>query len=231
MSRQLALQIRLPDLASFDNFYAGSNRETVAAIEDLASDRPGLLYVHGVSGAGKSHLMYAAVKRADARGRRALYVSRKVGGSGGADWLDLPGSGLVCIDDINDDLTRAEATALFTLYERVRDESGSLLVSSRLPPSEVDWVFPDLRSRVQSDLVYRLTMLSEEELEAALRLRAGQRGLQLTDDVMRFVLRRYERSPVALFRLLDRIDLESLARKRRITIPFLRALETELDGS
>lgn len=231
MSRQLALPIRLPDLASFDNFYAGSNREAVAAIRDLASGRPGLLFLHGVSGAGKSHLMYAALKEAESRGRRALYAARPAGRAGGGDWLDLPGAGLVCIDDINDGLTPAEATALFSLYERIHGGSGSLLLGSRLPPSGVDWVLPDLRSRVRSDLVYRLAALSERELEAALRLRAGHRGLDLSDEVMRFVMRRYERSPAALFRLLDRVDLESLARKRRITIPFLRALEAEIDSA
>jgi DnaA family protein len=82
---------------------------------------------------------------------------------------------------------------------------------------------------VQSDLVYRLLELADRDLEAALRLRAGHRGIDLSDEVMRFVLRRYERSPVSLFRLLDRIDTESLAHKRRVTVPFLRALEAGQD--
>jgi len=226
VSRQLALKIGLPDFASFDNFYPGSNAEIVNAVRELATGRPGVLFVQGVAGSGKSHLMYAAVKEAVSRSRTAVYLSRKVGSEDG-EWLELSGEGLVCIDDINDGLTRPEADALFSLYERSRSGSGSLLLGSRRPPSGVDWRLPDLSSRVQSDLVYRLAALSEEELEAALHLRAEHRGLRLTDDVVRFVLRRYERSPVALFRLLDRIDVESLARQRRITIPFLRALEVD----
>lgn len=231
MTRQLALQVRLPDLASFDNFHGGPNREAVAAVRSLALDRSGVLFLHGASGTGKSHLMYAATKEAASAGRHALYVSRAADRSGSGEWLDLPGEGLTCVDDINDGLTPAESTALFSLYERTRAAAGSLLVASRLPANEVDWVLPDLRSRMQSDLVYRLSTLDEEDLEAALRLRARQRGLDLSDDVVRFVLRRYERSPAALFRLLDQIDLESLARKRRVTIPFLRALEADIDGS
>lgn len=230
MTRQLALPVRLPDLATFDNFYPGANQEVVTAVHALSLERPGFLYLHGGAGTGKSHLMYAAIKAAESGGRPAWYASRPTRSAEVGEWLDLPADGLVCIDGIDDELTQAEATALFSLYERVRSCPGSLLVSSRRPPSGVDWVLPDLRSRVQSDLVYRLAPLNETELEAALRLRAGQRGLDLTDDVMRFVLRRYERSPVALFQLLDRIDLESLARKRRVTIPFLRALEAEIGG-
>lgn len=227
MSRQLALKVGLSDFACFENFHAGPNREAVAAIREAAGARPGLLCIHGPSGTGKSHLLYAALKEAGARGRPAAYSSRAAARPGTAEWLDLPGDGLVCIDDIGENLSPAEGEALFRLYESSRNREGSLVLSSRLPPSGIDWGLADLRSRVQSGLVYRLAPLGEWELEEALRLRAGHRGIYLSDDVVRFVLRRYERTPASLFRLLDRIDSESLARKRRITVPFLRALEAD----
>lgn len=227
MNRQLALRVGLSDLASFDNFHAGSNSEAAAAMRELAAGRAGVLYLHGLPGTGKSHLLYAAVKEAGRLGRPALYVSRAAVKAPGKEWLDLPGDGLVCIDDIGESLGRPEARALFSLYERIRNGPGSLVLSSRLAPEAVDWVLPDLRSRVGSELVYRLVELAERDLEDALRLRASHRGITLTDEVVRYVLSRYERSPTPLFRLLDRIDSESLARKRRVTVPFLRALETD----
>lgn len=227
MSRQLALKVGLPDLASFENFHPGSNREAVAAMRDAAGHRPGVLYLYGGHGTGKSHLLYAAVKTARNAGRPAYYVSGDAAGPGTGEWLDLSGDGLVCIDDLGETLAAAEARALFSLYERMRGLSGSLVLSSRFSPGAVDWALPDLRSRVQSDLVYRLAGFSDRELEEALRLRAAHRGIDLSDEVVRFVLTRYERSPVSLFRLLDRIDTESLARKRRVTVPFLRALEAD----
>jgi DnaA family protein len=58
-------------------------------------------------------------------------------------------------------------------------------------------------------------------------LRAHNRGLDLPPDVGRYILQRYPRDLVSLFALLDRIDAASLARQRRITIPFLREFETE----
>lgn len=227
MSRQLALRVGLSDLASFDNFYPGSNREAMEAVRDAAAGRPGVLYLHGAAGTGKSHLLYAAVREADRHGRPALYLSRAAVAPSSGEWLDLPGEGLVCIDDVDGPLAPAEARALFSLYERLRAREGALVMSSREAPGAVEWVLADLRSRVQSDLVYRLAGFSESELKEALRLRAGHRGITLSGEVMRFVLNRYERSPEALFRLLDRIDTESLARKRRVTVPFLRALEAE----
>ncbi|HSH42312.1 MAG TPA: DnaA regulatory inactivator Hda [Arenicellales bacterium] len=224
MTRQLTLKVGLSDLASFDNFHGGPNSEAVAAVRDMAGGRAGVLFLHGAVGTGKSHLLYAAVKESERLGRPAIYLSRAMVDSAAGEWLDLPGDGLVCIDDIGGALTRPEARALFSLYERIRSSAGSLVLSSRLAPGAIDWTLPDLCSRMQSDLVYRLFELADRDLEAALRLRAGYRGIDLSDEVMRFVLRRYERSPVSLFRLLDRIDTESLAHKRRVTVPFLRTL-------
>jgi DnaA-homolog protein len=229
VSRQLALKVGLSDLASFANFHAGPNRELVATVREMASGRPGVMFIHGIAGTGKSHLLYAAVKEAESLARPAIYVSREAAVPGSGEWLELPADGLVCIDDVGDSLSAPEARALFSLYERLRGRSGSLLLSSRRSPASVEWVLPDLRSRMQSALVYRLTEFTDQELEQALRLRAGHRGIGLSDEVVRFVLRRYERSPASLFRLLDRIDSESLARQRRVTVPFLRALEAE-DG-
>lgn len=227
MSRQLALRVGLSDLASFDNFYPGPNQEAVAAVREAVSGRPGLLFIHGPPGTGKSHLLYAAVKEAGIRNRPAVYVSGAAAQRDSGDWLDLPAEGLVCVDDIGEGVTPAEGLALFSLYEQMRNETGSLVLSSRLPPSGVDWALPDLRSRVNSGLVYRLGELDDRALERALRLRAEHRGIRLSDEVVRFVLRRYERSPSALFRLLDRVDVESLEQQRKVTVPFLRALEAE----
>lgn len=134
MNRQLALRVGLSDLASFDNFHAGSNSEAVAAVRDLAAGRAGILYLHGGPGTGKSHLLYAAVKEAGRRGRSAIYASRAAVESQDGDWLDLPGSGLVCIDDIAEVLGEPEARALFALYERIRSHSGSLVLSARHSP-------------------------------------------------------------------------------------------------
>jgi len=225
MTRQLALEVGLPDLAAFDNFHPGENAEAAAAVREAAGRRPGVLYLYGPAGTGKSHLLFAAMREARSAGRRAVYASRAAVDPARDEWLDLSGEGLTCIDDIGGRLEPAEARALFSLHERVRRAAGSLVLASRLPAAIVDWCMADLLSRVRGDLVYRLAPFTEGDLEQALRLRARARGIDLTEEVVRFVLRRYERSPQALFRLLDRIDVESLAHKRRVTIPFLRDLD------
>ena len=48
------------------------------------------------------------------------------------------------------------------------------------------------------------------------------RGLQMSDEVGRFILTRGERSMSALFELLERLDQASLQAQRKLTIPFLK---------
>ena len=71
-------------------------------------------------------------------------------------------------------------------------------------------------------LVFQLHALSDEDKLRALQLRASRRGLQMSDEVGRFILTRGERSMSALFELLERLDQASLQAQRKLTIPFLK---------
>ena len=82
----------------------------------------------------------------------------------------------------------------------------------------------DLRTRLGWDLVYRLEQLSDEDRAQALRDRARQRGLQLSDEVLHWILTRCERDMDRLTALIDSLDQYSLARHRPITLPLLKDL-------
>ena len=80
------------------------------------------------------------------------------------------------------------------------------------------------QSRLSLALVFQLQQLSDEDKLRALQLRASRRGLNLPDDVGRFILTRGARSMSALFDLLDRLDQASLQAQRKLTIPFLKEI-------
>jgi DnaA family protein len=70
--------------------------------------------------------------------------------------------------------------------------------------------------------VHRLGPLAESDQPAALRHRAGRRGLELPDETLAFLMRRAPRDFATLCRMLDALDTESLAAQRRLTVPFVR---------
>jgi DnaA family protein len=72
--------------------------------------------------------------------------------------------------------------------------------------------------------VFQLKPLDEAQQEEALRRRASARGLDLPEETLRYLLRRFPRDMSRLGRLLDQIDDASLSAQRRLTVPFVRGI-------
>jgi len=75
-----------------------------------------------------------------------------------------------------------------------------------------------------------LQPLNDADKSAALRARARSRGLEMSEEVASYLLARYPRDLHSLFALLDRLDAAALAAQRRLTIPFVRSIETPAGG-
>jgi DnaA family protein len=69
-----------------------------------------------------------------------------------------------------------------------------------------------------------LESLDDDGRRSVLLQRALQRGLELDDAVLDYMFKRVGRDLLTLTTLLDKLDRESLAAQRKITVPFLRKL-------
>ncbi|MDP3224572.1 MAG: DnaA/Hda family protein, partial [Rubrivivax sp.] len=98
--------------------------------------------------------------------------------------------------------------------------------AGRLPPVDLP-VREDLRTRLAWGHVFAMHTLPDAETRAALRREADRRGIFLSDEVMDYVLTRFERDLGHLMRLLDRIDDFGLSKARRITVPLVRQMLAE----
>jgi DnaA family protein len=76
-----------------------------------------------------------------------------------------------------------------------------------------------------------LRPLDEAQQVEALRRHAQVRGLELPDDVARYLQRRTTRDMRALCDLLDRLDAAALAAQRRLTVPFVRDVLVDVPAS
>ena len=97
-----------------------------------------------------------------------------------------------------------------------------MLYVARAPAAELALSLPDLRSRLAQCVRVGLQVLDDGGRREVLRVRARRRGLQIDEAAIDWLLRRVERDLGSLTGLLDRLDRESLAAQRRITVPFLR---------
>lgn len=213
-----------PD-ATFATFIGGDNAELVAAMQALAS-KPGdnRLFLHGPGGVGKSHLLQAACA---ATGRTAyLPLGELVASARGPEVTEgLERLQLVAFDDVECLAGRhAWQAAFLEAIDRLRSAGSAVVLSGCLPPADSGIELPDLVSRLQAATIYSLRPLRDEALAQLLRSRAGFLGLPLEDEVVDYLLKHAPREAAALVSLVRRVERESLAAHRRVTVPFVRSL-------
>ncbi len=220
--RQLTLGIGWNVEATLAQFVTGANADALAALQGRIGGGLDSLMLFGAAGTGKTHLLQAACREL-AAGTSSYVPLSAMSELSPALLEGLDAVSLVALDDVQAIAGRRDwEEAIFHLFNGMRARGGRLLLAARQPPGGLDLALPDLTSRLQWGLVYRLQPLDEDALLAALQQRAGQRGLELPPDVGRFLLNRFPRDSHSLFGLLETLDQAALAAQRRLTIPFVR---------
>lgn len=219
---QLALPLSLADHAVFASFLPSGNEEVVNLLDGIATTSLGDgCWIWGAASTGKTHLLQAVCERA---GDRSVYLPLDVLIDAGPELIEgLQSRDIICIDDISSVAgSDAWERALFILYNELVPHGGQLVVAARMAPRECPFALADLASRMSQLPTYNVQALDEQDRAAALKLRAGHRGLDLPDDTARFLLNRSRRDMRSLYELLDILDREALRAQRRLTVPFVR---------
>jgi DnaA-homolog protein len=222
--RQLPLGVRLPDRAVFASYLPARNVEALEHARRVAAGEfAGLTWLCGPPGVGKTHLLQAICSAASER-LRAGYVPLTEFAARGIEVLEgLQQLQCLCIDDLDAVLGRLEwERAIFALLRELQEAGGGLVLAARAPPALLRWALPDLASRCAAGAVLQLRALDESEQQEALRMRARARGLELPEETLQWLQRRFPRDMRSLYALLDTLDEAALAAQRRITIPFIR---------
>lgn len=221
--KQIPLAIGPEWQPSLDNFMPGANGLALEHLRQLSP--PGAaVYLWGAAGSGKTHLMQALVARCHGAGQTAGWFDAE----DPLPWVLDPAWSLVVLDRC-EALDAQAQHAAFALFEDAAAHGVQWLAAGRLPPVDLP-SREDLRTRLAWGHVLALQPLSDAETRAVLRREADRRGIFLSDEVMGFVLSRFERDLGHLMWLLDRLDDFGMAKGRRITVPLVRQMLLEDDG-
>ena len=206
---------------SFGSFVAGPNGAALAHLVPRGAGGAPVSYLWGASGTGKTHLLRALVKQGHDQGLRSGWFEA----ASALPWELDDAWSLVVIDDC-DHLDEARQHAAFTLFVEAATHGIAVAAAGRVPPVDLP-LREDLRTRLGWGHVFALQPLAEAEMRAALRREADRRGVFLSDEVMDYLLTRFERNLKPLMAQLDRLDRFSLANKRAITVPMLKLMLAE----
>ena len=223
---QIPFEFFAPEAPSFRNFVVGENVEAVTLLTALANagegHKPHAAYaIWGGAGVGKSHLLTAFAGAAETSGLRVTRLSVD------AVCPDDPfiDADVLCVDDA-DRLSPEQQGWLFTAFNHVAQSGGCTVATGRSAPSL--WpIRDDIRTRMGSGLALEIMPIAQDGLAQALTHYASSRGFSVNQEVLAYLLNHAHRDLTSLCQTLAGIDRMSLAQKRAVTIPLLRAFLTQ----
>ncbi|MDQ7050534.1 MAG: DnaA regulatory inactivator Hda [Enterobacterales bacterium] len=220
---QLSLDVQLDASAQFQTFYAGQNQQAVSRLMNLDLTQPEFLYIWGASACGKTHLAQSLCKQVSEKGLAVAYLPLDYPALEPEVLQGLESTDLVCLDAI--DVVAANPAweeAIFHLFNLLKSANKSLVIFGCNTPKASHFILADLESRLNAMEVYRIKPLLEAEKPEFLKQCGIDRGLELSDEVIGYILLRANREVGDLTQLIQRLDKESLAHQRKITIPFIK---------
>jgi DnaA-homolog protein len=179
------------------------------------------LYLWGGAGSGKTHLLQGLAHRVQGAGGSTAWFDA----ADALPWALEPGVALVLIDRC-DALDAPHQQAAFALFELALAERAQFAAAGRLPPVDLP-LRDDLRTRLGWGHIFALQPLDEAQTRRALRAEAQRRGIELSDEVMGYLLVRFPRDLISLMRLLDQMDEYALSQARAVTVPLVRRMLAE----
>ena len=207
----------------FGNFFSSPANEAVLHfLRNFPQSPERLCYLWGSKGSGKTHLLQALCQDTE----KAVYIPLQQMLAYGPHTLDgLETLDMIVLDDLQVVVgQKVWEEKLFELFNAVQASGGRLCFAATDVLALLPLQLADLRSRLQLCVSYEVVENADAAKALIMRLRAEQRGIELKDEVMQYIMLRNSRNLHDLMAVLDKLDTLSLAEQRRVTIPFVKEI-------
>ncbi|WP_440904124.1 DnaA regulatory inactivator Hda [Catenovulum sp. SX2] len=231
MKQQLTIDFAFEPEAQLNSFYAAGNEVLVASLQQLIQQKAqshaqNLAFIHGPAGCGKSHLLQALCQYADDLNISAQYLPGKVIQQMPPEFSQgLEANDLLLVDDIDAIANDSSwQTSMFDLINRSLELEHKIIFASALPADAVGFSLPDLVSRLNWGQKWAIQPLDELARQQMLQQRSEHRGIAMPDELASYIILRCQQDNASIIKCLDVLDQQSLAEKRKLTIPFVKSV-------
>lgn len=220
---------------TFDNFVVGPFNEIAYAAAQAVTKNPGMnynpLYIYGVTGLGKTHLLQAVgnyIKKQNPN-KRVFYTTSET------FTVDCVNSilnnkinlfkekyrkyDLIIIDDIqffsNKEKTQEE---LFHLFNHFYENNKQIIFSSDQPPKYIEHLEDRLRSRFEGGMIVDVSKPDYESRLAILKTKSRVLEKQIPDEILEYIASIVCDSIRELEGTLKSVIVQTQAKKRDITL-------------
>ena len=213
---QIPIDFGFFTVKTFDNFIIGDNKKLYRSLKNLI-DSDQLILIYGAKSSGKTHLCEAlcneyldSVTFIDNKPKLLSLVSH--------DFFEL-----LVIDDIDQLISsKQDEEGLFTLINNQILHKKPVVISSSKDVNDCGIHLKDLSSRLLSDKIFTISDLSDSDKINMMTLYCSQRGLEIHEKVLQYIMNNCSRDLYFLCALIKNLDIVSLSMRRKITIPFIK---------
>lgn len=215
---QIPLNLETRPALGREDFLTGPENQDAVMWIDRWPDWPApILIINGPAASGKTHM--AAVWREQTG---AAAVDPQQLSQSTAENIAAAGQHIVLdgLDPWLGDL--AAETTLFHLYNMFKEQGRTSLITVRMAPSHTDFAVKDLASRLRAAPVATIHPPGDMLLGSVLIKLFQDRQLTVSNDVIKYILPRMERSFDSARSIVTLADQMALARKKGISVPLMR---------
>lgn len=194
------------------------------------------ILIHGVSGSGKTTLLRSLIVTAmhstPGSDSEIILIQPQLDSSRFPDLERLDrmekdtesSIRLLALDDVHR-LAGDDSYCFWNTYNKLNRDNATLVMTSRVHPSEMFPGNEHLRSRLLAGLVIGVSPPDDDGRLLVLNRMAKIRGFTLNPEVQKYILTRKPRNLKELDRIVKLMDDLSMETKRRVTIPLVKELE------
>ena len=221
-NRQLALPLNFRKLKNQDNFLINdSNKMAVSLIDEMKNLSVfkkkyifPILYLYGPERSGKTHL--ASIFKENNNAKFINTIEEK-------DLLNAKKGCSYIIDNLEKN-SNLDPKMLMHLINEVYSGSGSILLISNLPPSQIKFDIIDLKSRIKSFINVGIDLPNDEVLYSMLIKELDDRKIILSDNLCFYIIKRIPRNYKSILEFSKQLDRISLEIKGQIKLAHIRSL-------
>lgn len=131
------------------------------------------------------------------------------------------------VEDLNNNINEE---AMFHLYNLYRNEGGNILFTSLQAPARLNFKLKDLQSRMNIIPSAEIKAPDDELLSSLLIKLFMDRQLNVSPEIINYLLNNMERSFAYARKIVAQIDRLSLSRKRAVSIPLIKDAIADLSN-
>ena len=222
---QIALPLAFDRQFSFDNFYSEQGDFITESLGTLISgDGEPMVGLWGGVDSGKTHLINASAHFARQQSISfQLYDGADLAQCDPGIFEDLTDCRVLAVDNLDAFCgNRGWEERFYQIINLCKNGELNFIFTTSVNPLQMNCELADFKSRLAWALLLQLPATEETGLGNIIQFRAGLLGIELSREVIAYLLTHYSRCLSEQIKILRTLDTASLIAKKKISVPLIK---------